>query len=156
VTKTSKFAKDLVKKHSGFLIPILQDIQEHYNYLPEEALRGVARESGKALRDVYGVATFYSTFSFTPKGKYIITVCLGTACHVRGGTKIVDVLTKELGINPGQTTKDLKFTLQTVHCLGCCAIGPIVMVDREYYGQMTPQKTLDQINKLIKKRKKNG
>ncbi len=149
----AKFVEGAVARHGGFLISTLQDIQEHYKYLPEEALREVAKASGIALRDVYGVATFYSAFSFTPKGKHIITVCLGTACHVRGGVRIVDVLSKNLGINPGETTKDLQFTLETVNCLGCCAIGPTVVLNGKYYGQMTPQKTLNQIKKLIKKGK---
>lgn len=149
----AKFVEGAVARHGGLLIPTLQDIQERYKYLPEEVLREVAKKSGIALRDVYGVATFYSAFSFTPKGKHIITVCLGTTCHVRGGARIVDVLSKELGINPGETTPDLQFTLETVNCLGCCAIGPIVVADREYYGQMTPQRTLKQIKRLIKKGK---
>lgn len=151
--KISKFVEGLLAKHGGLLIPTLQDIQERYNYLAEEALREVAEKSGIPLRDVYGVATFYSAFSFTPKGKHIITVCLGTACHIRGGAKIVDVLSEKLGIKPGQTTPDLQFTLQTVNCLGCCAIGPIVVVDGEYYGQMTPQKALSQVKNLIKRGK---
>ena len=154
--KISKFVEGLLEKHDGLLIPTLQDIQEHYNYLTEEALREVAKKSGIPLRDVYGVATFYNAFSLNPKGKHIITICLGTACHVREGAKIVDVLSKKLGINPGQTTPDLQFTLQTVNCLGCCAIGPIVVVDGEYYGQMTPQKALNQIKKLIKKGARGG
>lgn len=151
MTEISKFVDNLIERHGGLLIPILQDIQERYNYLPEKVLRQVAKTSGISLRDVYGVASFYSAFSFTPKGKHIAIVCLGTACHVRGGARIVDVLSKEFGINPGETTSDLQLTLQTVNCLGCCAIGPIIVVDGEYCGQMTPQKTLKQIKKLIKK-----
>ncbi len=149
----AKFVEGAVARHGGFLISTLQDIQEHYRYLPKEALREVAKASGIALRDVYGVATFYSAFSFTPKGKHVITVCLGTACYVRGGVRIVDVLSKNLGINPGETTPDLQFTLETVNCLGCCAIGPTVVVNGKYHGQMTPQKTLKQIKRLVKKGK---
>ena len=153
MVEIAKFVEGAVARHGGLLISTLQDIQERYKYLPEEALREVAKASGIALRDVYGVATFYSAFSFTPKGKHVITVCLGTACHVRGGVRIVDVLSKNLGINPGQTTKDLQFTIEAVNCLGCCAIGPTVVLNGEYYGQMTPQKTLNQIKRLIKKGK---
>lgn len=154
--KISIAVEKYIKKYDGFLISILQEIQEKYNYLPEKTLKEVADKLKIPLRDVYGVATFYNAFSFTPKGKHIITICLGTACHVRGGTRIVDVLSKELGITQGQTTPDLQFTLQTVNCLGCCAIGPIVVVDGEYYGQMTPQKTLNEIKRLIRKEKQSG
>lgn len=154
--ETPRFVENLVAKHGKLLIPTLQDIQERYNYLPEEALKEIAVKLNIPLRDVYGVATFYSAFSFTPKGKHIITICLGTACHVRRGAGIVDVLSKELGITKGQTTPDLQFTLETVNCLGCCAIGPIVVMDGEYHGQMTSQKTLNLIEKLIKKEKQSG
>ncbi|MFH1783832.1 MAG: NAD(P)H-dependent oxidoreductase subunit E [bacterium] len=156
MTEVSEFVRDTVRRHEGLLIPTLQDIQERYNYLPEKVLRELAKISKISLSDVYGVASFYSAFSFTPKGKHIITVCLGTACHVRGGAKVVDVISKELGIESGETTADLQFTLQTANCLGCCAIGPIVLIDGEYYGQMTPQKTVVQIERLLKKEKKSG
>lgn len=152
MTEMSEFVEKIVEKHDGLLIPVLQDIQERYTYLAEELLRQVARTTGISLRDVYGVATFYSAFSFTPKGRYVITVCLGTACHVRGARRIIDVLSKRLGIEPGETTPDLKFTLETLSCLGCCAIGPTVVVDGEYYGQMTPRKVIGQIERLSKKR----
>ena len=135
-----------IKNHGNFLIPILQDIQESYNYLPEEFLIKVAEKLQIPLIDVYSVATFYQSFSLIPKGEHIITICLGTACYIRGGIKMVDVLTKELNIKPGETTKDNKFSLEMVNCLGCCAIGPMVLIDDEYYGEMTPQKVI----KLIK------
>ncbi len=128
------------RRDRNALIPILQDIQAELNWLPEEALEIVALELGIPLIDVYGVTTFYRTFSLKPRGKHIVTVCLGTACHVRGGHRIADAVSRELGINPGETTKNMKFTLETVNCLGCCAIGPIVMIDSEYYGGMTSQK----------------
>ncbi len=140
------FLDKSIKKHGDFLIPILQDIQENYRYLPEECLIIVAERLQIPLIEVYGVATFYQSFSLIPKGEHIITVCLGTACYIRGGTNMVDVLTKELNIKPGETTKDKKFSLETVNCLGCCAIGPMVLIDGEYYGEMTPQKVI----KLIK------
>ena len=140
------FLDKCIKKHGNFLIPILQDIQENYRYLPEECLIIVAERLQIPLIEVYGVATFYQSFSLIPKGEHIITVCLGTACYIRGGTNMVDVLTKELNVKPGETTKDKKFSLETVNCLGCCAIGPMVLIDDEYYGEMTPQKVI----KLIK------
>jgi NADH:ubiquinone oxidoreductase subunit E len=122
------------------LIPILQDIQSDLNWLPEEVLRAVADKLGVPLMDVYGAASFYRTFSLKPRGKHIITVCVGTACHVRGGQRIVDEIGRMLDLAPGETTPDQNFTLETVNCLGCCAIGPIVVVDGEYYGEMTTRK----------------
>ena len=138
---------ECIKKHGNFLIAILQDIQKHYNYLPEDAVRILANKLDIKIRDVYGVASFYKTFSFTPKGKHIITTCSGTACHVRGSSKIVDAFSKELGINPGETTGDLLFTHETAACLGCCAIGPVVVVDGEYHPNVKPptiRKIIDQ------------
>jgi NADH-quinone oxidoreductase subunit E len=134
----SKIKEHGAKKEA--LIPILQDIQSDLNWLPEGVLRAVAEKLQIPLIDVYGVASFYRTFSLKPRGKHIITVCVGTACHVRGGQRLVDEVGKMLGIAPGQTTPDEKFTLETVNCLGCCAIGPIVMVDGEYYGEMNTRK----------------
>lgn len=122
------------------LIPILQDIQREFNWLPMEALEIVSKELDIPLMDVYGVATFYRTFSLKPRGKHIVTVCLGTACHVRGGQRIADFLSREMGIQPGETTENMKFTLETVNCLGACALGPIVVVNGEYHGQMTTSK----------------
>ncbi len=134
----SKINKHGAKKEA--LIPILQDIQSDLNWLPEEVLRAVAEKLDVPLVDVYGVASFYRTFSLKPRGKHIITVCVGTACHVRGGQRIVDEMRRTLGIAPGETTPDQNFTLETVNCLGCCAIGPIVMIDGEYYGEMNSRK----------------
>ena len=147
MTQDVAFVDECVKKHRKFLIPVLQDIQEHYNYLPEELLLEVAERIGRPLRDVYGVATFYRAFSLTPKGKHIVTVCLGTACHVRGGARIAETLARELKVEPGQTTEDMEFTLETVNCLGCCAIGPIVVVDGEYYGMVDNRKALSILRK---------
>jgi len=127
-----------IKKHGKFLIAVLQDIQKQYNYLPEDAIKLVADKLNMPLRDIYGVASFYKAFSFNKKGKHVITACLGTACHVRGGPRIVDAITKELNIKPGETTKDLMFTLETAACLGCCAIGPIVVVDGIYFSNVKP------------------
>jgi len=134
------------------LIPLLLDIQSHLNWLPEEVIREVAQRLQIPLIDVYGVATFYKAFSLKPRGKHLITVCLGTACHVRGGQRIVEAISRELGIKPGDTTKDMKFSLETVNCLGCCAIGPIVVIDGEYYGGMTSQKALSLIKRIGKEK----
>jgi NADH:ubiquinone oxidoreductase subunit E len=147
MTQDVAFVDECVKKHGKFLIPVLQDIQERYRYLPEELLLEVAEKLGRPLRDVYGVATFYRAFSLTPKGEHIVTVCLGTACHVRGGARIADTLSRELRIEPGDTTDDMRFTLETVNCLGCCAIGPIVVVDGEYYGMVDNRKALSILRK---------
>ena len=153
MTIDETFIDKSVKKHGNFLIPILQDIQESYKYLPEEFLIKVAEKLHIPLIDVYGVATFYQSFSLIPKGEHIITVCLGTACCIRGGIKIVDVLTRELDIKPGETTKDNKFTLETVNCLGCCAIGPVMVIDNEIHGNLTTNKLGKILNKLRKKEK---
>jgi len=122
------------------LIPILQDIQAELNWLPEEALQTVAEALQVALIDVYGVATFYTSFSLKPRGKHLVTVCLGTACHVRGGQRIAEAISRELGIKAGETTEDLGFSFETVNCLGCCATGPVAVIDGEYYGGMTSRK----------------
>ncbi len=147
MSKEQSFVDQCRTERGDFLIPILQDIQERYNYLPEESLREVAERLQIPLRDVYGVATFYRSFSLTPKGKHIFTVCVGTACHVRGGARLAKTISRELGIKPGETTKDMQFSLETVNCLGCCAIGPIVVADAEYHGQMTSQRALDLLKK---------
>ncbi len=150
--EVNSFIEECIKMHSRFLISILQEIQAKYNYLPEDSMRIVAEKLDMPIRDVYGVASFYRAFSFTPKGEHIIIVCLGTACHVRGGAGIVDALSRELHIQPGETTTDLMFTLEAVNCLGCCAIGPIVVVDGEYYEHMTASKAVKLV-KSIKKRR---
>jgi len=134
------------------LISILHDIQDQYQYLPDGALRKVAQRLQMDLPNLYGVATFYKSFSLTPKGKHSITLCLGTACHVRGGPKILREATKLLNIDPGQTTKDRMFSLQAVNCMGVCAIGPVMLVDGKYYGEMNPVK----VKKIIQRLGSNG
>ena len=132
---------DTVEKHSGGrdgLISILQEVQGRYGYLPADALRAVAARTGRSLVDVYGVATFYRSFSLKPRGKHICSVCLGTACHVRGGAVIAEQFGRELGIGAGKTTADREFTLETVNCLGACALGPIVVVDGHYFSNVSP------------------
>jgi NADH:ubiquinone oxidoreductase subunit E len=127
---------DAVGSKRSSLIPILQDIQSEYRYLPQDALKRVAERLDIPEVDVFGVATFYRSFSLTPRGKHTLTVCVGTACHVRGAPRLVDELCRRLEVKPGQTTSDGEFTLETVNCLGACALGPIVVVDDEYRGQV--------------------
>ena len=138
------------------LISILHDIQDRYKYLPEEALKKVASRLRMDINDIYGVATFYKSFSLIPKGKHSITLCLGTACHVRGGPKILRELKKELKIEPGQTTADKQFSLNVVNCLGVCAIGPVMFVDGKFYGEMNPVKSKRIIEKINKNKRKSG
>lgn len=130
------------------LISILHDVQDRYRYLPEEALRMVASRLRMDINEIYGVATFYKSFSLVPKGKHSITLCMGTACHVRGGPKILRELQRFLHIEPGQTTPDGRFSLNVVNCLGVCAIGPVIMVDQKFYGEMNPIKAKKVIEKL--------
>lgn len=120
----------------GALISILEDIQDRYHYLPEDALRTVARKTDRSLVDIYGVATFYKAFSLQPRGKHLVSVCLGTACHVRSAPDIVDEFKVQLGLKPGETSGDREFTLETVNCLGTCALGPIVAVDGRYFSNV--------------------
>jgi NADH:ubiquinone oxidoreductase subunit E len=133
-------------KTSG-LTTILQDIQDEYNYLPPQAMEHVAEKMGLPLSQVLHVATFYKAFSLEPRGKHLITVCLGTACHVRGGARLVEQVERLLKIRAGGTTSDLQFTLETVNCVGSCALGPVMIVDGEYYGKMASSK----VGRVLKK-----
>lgn len=148
--------QSLIEKHQGLkknLIAILLDIQESFNYLPAESLRQVAKALAMPLIDVLGVATFYRAFSLKPRGKHTCLVCLGTACHVRGGQKILEEVERKLGVPAGENTKDGQFTLETVACLGCCAIGPVVVVDGEYHGHATIRKVGPILDKYAKPKK---
>jgi NADH-quinone oxidoreductase subunit E len=120
----------------GSLIAILEKIQLRYGYLPEEALRAVSARTGRSLVDIYGIATFYRSFSLRPRGEHLVCACLGTACHVRGAPAIVERLQQQLGINAGETTPDRLFTLETVNCLGACALGPVVVIDGHYFSKV--------------------
>ncbi len=139
----------------GSLIAALEEIQRRYRYLPPEALILVSEQMGVPLSQTYGVATFYNAFSLKPKGKHCLNVCMGTACHVRGSPQVLDRLESKLGIGAGATTRDRMFTLETVNCLGACALGPIVVTDGEYSGQMTPQKA-DRLLKSVVRVEKSG
>ncbi len=124
----------------GSLIAALEAIQTRYRYLPPEALILASARLGVPLSQAYSVATFYNAFSLKPKGKHCLQVCMGTACHVRGSPQVLDRLETKLGVMAGATSRDRLFTLETVNCLGACALGPIVVADGEYSGQMTAQK----------------
>jgi NADH:ubiquinone oxidoreductase subunit E len=129
------------------LISLLEEIQAKYSYLPEEALRIVSQKTGHSLVELYGVATFYRAFSLTPRGKHLISVCLGTACHVRGGEMIASEFQRQLAIKPGETTPDNEISLETVNCLGACALGPIVVVDGHYFSNVAVKKVEEIIHK---------
>lgn len=122
------------------IVAILQDIQEEYNYLPKDVLIKLSKEIDIPLSRILSVATFYKAFSLAPKGKYPINVCLGTACHVRGGARVMDKIERELGIKRGETTKDLKFSLDEVRCLGCCGLAPVMMVGKDVHGKLSASK----------------
>lgn len=124
----------------GALIPILQQVQALYNYLPKDALEYVAEKTGTPISQIYGVVTFYSQFHLNPRGRNIIRVCQGTACHVRGGKTILQTVEKELGIKAGHTTDDLRFTLETVACIGACGLAPVMQVNEDTHGRLTPEK----------------
>lgn len=131
----------IVERHRGrpaALLSVLQDLQEELHWLPRGALEAVARELDLPLTQVYRVATFYTALSLEPRGKHIIRVCTGTACHLKGAGQIIEAIRRELGIGPGETTEDLEFTLETVNCLGACALAPVIMVDGGYHGQVRP------------------
>jgi NADH-quinone oxidoreductase subunit E len=147
---------DKYQEKKTALISILHDVQDRYKYLPEEALKMVASRLRMDINEIYGVATFYKSFTLTPQGKHSITLCLGTACHVRGGPKILRELKGFLQIEPGQTTADRQFSLNVMNCLGVCAIGPVMMVDGKFYGEMSPLKAKRIIEKLNQNKKRNG
>ncbi|MBN2244482.1 MAG: NADH-quinone oxidoreductase subunit NuoE [Candidatus Aminicenantes bacterium] len=127
------------------LIHILHKVQNEFGYIPPKAINAVARHLQISEGEIYGVLTFYKAFSLKPRGEHLITICMGTACHVRGAPRILDEFSRRLGVNAGETTADNKFTLETVNCVGACALGPIAITDGEYHGQM---KTSD-VEKLI-------
>ncbi len=145
--------RQLLEKHEsepGALIPILQEIQESLGYLPEEALVFVSEEVGIPLGKIYGVVTFYSQFYLSPRGKNIMRVCHGTACHIGGAERISEAVSEELGVDEGATTEDGEFTVERVACLGCCSLAPCVMVNDETHARLSPRK----IKRIVKKYRK--
>lgn len=134
-----------------FSLAMLQDVQRAYNYLPRAALERIAQRLDMSLGEVQRLATFFTAFSLQPRGEYVCRVCLGTACHVRGSPRILEALVRELDINPGETTPDGKFSLEAVRCLGACALAPVLMINEEPYGSMTPDKATRLIAELAAK-----
>jgi NADH:ubiquinone oxidoreductase subunit E/NAD-dependent dihydropyrimidine dehydrogenase PreA subunit len=147
---------DRIVDHAGAeresLIHVLQEVNAAFNYLPEPALRRIGERLGIPFSEVYGTATFYKAFSLEPKGKHVVQVCMGTACHVRGALRVLEELERRLGIVRGKTTDDRLFTLETVNCLGACALGPIVAVDGHYHGNMTSAKVPALVDQYAKER----
>jgi len=138
--------KEILSRYSGDssdLIAILQEAQEKFGYLPEEVMQRVAKFLHLTDNMVYGVSTFYAQFSFTPTGRNKVTVCRGTACHVRGGARILKEIEKRLGIKPGETTEDMEYSLETIACIGACALAPTMRIGNETYGQMTTKKVAE-------------
>lgn len=124
----------------GVLIQVLLDVQREYNWLPSDILKRISERLEIPLTQIYRVASFYKAMSLTPRGRHLLNVCLGTACHVRGGPRILDKVEDALGVKAGETTPDQKFSLERVNCLGCCALGPVLVVDGEYHGKLAVSK----------------
>ncbi len=135
---------DEAEGQRGVLIAVLQRVQEKVGYLPEDAMKMIAERFSLSLTNVYGVASFYKHFHFKPRGKNVVKVCMGTACHVRGAKAVLTEMENKLGIKEGETTKDLSVTLETVGCVGCCALAPVATVnDQDLYGELTPKMVED-------------
>lgn len=138
---------DEYKGKSGSLIPIMQKAQDIFGYLPMKVQQYIADELNVPLQNIYGISTFYGQFTLEPKGEHSIGLCMGTACYVRGAQLVLDKVQEQLGISMGQTTKDRKFTLVATRCLGCCGLAPVMMIDEDVYGRLTP----DRIPEILKK-----
>jgi NADH-quinone oxidoreductase subunit E len=146
----------LIKKYKGYkgnLIPILQGTQETYGFIPHAASNKIAEETGLKLSDMYGVVTFYAQFRLKPVGKHIIKVCHGTACHVQNANAITEAIQEELGVKDGETTADGVFTLESVACLGCCSLAPVMMIGDETYGKLTDKSSREVIRKIREEEK---
>ncbi|HHU06177.1 MAG TPA: NADH-quinone oxidoreductase subunit NuoE [Clostridiales bacterium] len=141
------------KGEESDLIPILQKIQEAYGYLPEDIIKRLSEKTGIFVSRIMGVATFYSQFKLKPSGKHSIKICFGTACHVNGAETVAEALCDELGIELGDTTEDGEFTLESVACLGCCSLAPVITIDDEAYGRLTPTKVREVIRNYKKEAK---
>ncbi|MCM8821918.1 MAG: NAD(P)H-dependent oxidoreductase subunit E [Candidatus Omnitrophica bacterium] len=128
------------------IVAIMQDIQNEFGYLPEKNLKYISMKLQTPLSQIYSIATFYRAFSLKPRGKHLVTVCLGTACHVRGGARIVESIQKMFDVKPGEKTKDGLLSLETVNCLGACALGPVVVVDGKYHGHIT----ISRLERIVK------
>ena len=144
----------LAESHKGqdALIPLLQRVQEELGYVPEEAIDSISKRTGVPASEVFGILTFYAQFRLKPRGKNLISVCLGTACHVLGAAKILEALERHLNIRQGETTPDKEFTLAEVRCLGSCSLAPVMVVNQDTYGRLTPDKAL----KIVERYRQNG
>ncbi len=157
LTNTRKFERvcailDQHRRDAAKLIPILQEVQEEYRYLPEEVMTYVATALGLPPARVYGVATFYAHFTLEPKGKHVIRVCDGTACHVKHSLPILEALRKRLGLDEKRhTTPDMLFTIEVVSCLGACGLAPVMVLNEEVHGQVTPEQAVDLVEKILEK-----
>lgn len=146
---------EILEKHdrdSAALLAMLQDIQDNYNYLPREALEHIAQQLALPMSRIAGMSTFFASFSLKPRGKHVCQVCTGTACYARGASQLVDKLKRDLDVDVGETSNDGMFTLETVNCVGACALGPLVKVGEKYHGHMNSSK----IDKMLKKYRKEG
>ena len=140
LSNVDEILREFPKPKSSDVIPLLQAVQASYGHLPAEVLEVIAKRTRISLTQLYGVATFYAQFSFTPRGRHLVRPCRGTACHVRGAKRIVTGLQRHLGVTDGGTSQDLKFSFETVACLGTCFLSPVMMVDNRFYGKLTPEK----------------
>jgi len=157
ITEHGKIDK-IMKNHSWeetALISILHEIENLYNYLPAWALKYISEKLNIPLIQVYGVASFYDAFHLKPRGKHLFRVCKGTACYLRGATQVFEALERELGIKEGETTRDQKFTLQTVHCVGACALAPVVVIGERYFDKTSPTKLRSMLKKVQKNNEKD-
>lgn len=149
---------NILKNHSweeSALISILHEIENLYNYLPAWALRHISEKLNIPMIQVYGVASFYDAFHLKPRGKHLIRVCKGTACYLKGATQVFEALERELGIKEGETTRDQKFTLQAVHCVGACALAPVVVIGERYFDKTSPTKLRSMLKKVQKNNEKD-
>ncbi|MCB5224124.1 MAG: NADH-quinone oxidoreductase subunit NuoE [Candidatus Cloacimonadaceae bacterium] len=148
---------DRYERSETKIIPILQAVQEEYRYLPQEVLTFIATSLGVSPARLYGVATFYSHFSLEPKGKHILKMCDGTACHVRGSSAVIDAIRKRLSLTDKKiTTDDMMYTFETVSCLGACGLAPVLVVDDEVHGQITPEEAMAILDKIDAEEKENA
>lgn len=140
----------------GELIPLLQAAQDHYGYIPEHAIEQISIATDIPMAKIYGVITFYNQFRLQPMGKYVIRLCEGTACHVAGAKTLMEVIESELGIHDGETTEDGNFSIFAVACVGCCSLAPVMMINDETYGSLTPKKIRSALRKLRREAKGDG
>lgn len=148
-TKVKEIVERWEAKES-FLIEMLQDVQDEYNYLPQEVLADLAEQLDIPMSRIYHIATFYKAFSLRPRGKYVVNVCMGTACHVKGGPRVLEAVERDLRIKTEETTEDMQFSLDTVRCLGCCGLAAVMMVGKDIHGNVAPAK----VSKILKEYRK--